>query len=89
MSYGYSCTAAAVGGITPNSVEMKIVTVADANTYTVSFTSAATSSATGGGSSITAKYSQYYTIWKYTTSGWTRVHSFRSSTIRHYHEVHL
>ena len=69
----------AVGGITPNSVEMKIVTVADANTYTVSFTSAATSSATGGGSSITAKYSQYYTIWKYTTSGWTRVHSFRSS----------
>ena len=69
----------AVGGITPNSVEMKIVTVADANTYTVSFTSAATSSATGVGSSITAKYSQYYTIWKYTTSGWTRVHSFRSS----------
>ena len=69
----------AVGGITPNSVEMKIVTVADANTYTVTFTSAATSGATGGGSSITAKYSQYYTIWKYNTSGWTRVHSFRSS----------
>ena len=69
----------AVGGITPNSVEMEVAGVTDANTYTVSFTSNATSSATGGGSSITAKYSQYYTIWKYTTSGWTRVHSFRSS----------
>jgi hypothetical protein len=69
----------AVGGITPNSVEMEVAGVPDANTYTVSFTSNATSSATGGGSSITAKYSQYYTIWKYTTSGWTRVHSFRSS----------
>ena len=69
----------AVGGITPNSVEMKIVTVPNANSYTVTFTSAATSGATGGGSSITAKYSQYYTIWKYTITGWTRIHSFRSS----------
>jgi len=69
----------AVGGITPNSVEMKVVSVPNANSYTLTFTSAATSGATGGGSSVTAKYSQYYTIWKYTTSGWTRVHSFRSS----------
>ena len=58
---------------------MKIVTVPKANSYTVTFTSAATSGATGGGSSITAKYSQYYTIWKYTITGWTRIHSFRSS----------
>ena len=72
-------SSSAVGGITPNSVEMKIATVPNANSYTVTFTSAATSSATGGGSSITAKYSQYYTIWKYNTGGWTRVHSFRSS----------
>ena len=69
----------AVGGITPNATEMEVVTVPDANTYTVTFTSAATSNATGGGSSVTAKYSQYYTIWKYTVTGFTRVHSFRSS----------
>ena len=69
----------AVGGITPNSVEMTVVSVPDANSYTVSFTSNATSSATGGGSSVTAIYSQYYSIWKYTTSGFTKVHSFRSS----------
>ena len=68
-----------VGGIAPNSVEMTVATVPNANQYTLTFTSAATSSATGGGSSVTAKYSQYYTIWKYTTGGWTRVHSFRSS----------
>ena len=41
----------AVGGITPNATEMEVVTVPDANTYTVTFTSAATSGATGGGSS--------------------------------------
>ena len=69
----------AVGGITPNATEMEVVSVPDANSYTVSFTSAATSGATGGGSSVTAVYSQYYTVWKYTTSGFNRVFSFRSS----------
>ena len=70
----------AIGGITPNSVEMTVATVPDANSYTLTFTSAATSTVSGGGgSSVTAKYSQYYTIFKYNTGGWTRVHSFRSS----------
>jgi len=72
-------SSSAVGGITPNATEMQVVSVPDANSYTVSFTSNATSSATGGGSSVTAVYSQYYTIWKYSTSGFNRVFSFRSS----------
>ena len=42
----------AVGGITPNSVEM-VITVVNANSYTVVFTSNASSSTTGGGSSVT------------------------------------
>ena len=42
----------AVGGITPNSVEM-VITVVNANSYTVVFTSNASSGATGGGSSVT------------------------------------
>jgi len=43
----------AVGGITPNSVEMVIASVVNANSYTVNFTSNASSGATGGGSSVT------------------------------------
>ena len=46
---------AAVGGITPNGVDMAILSVPDANSYTVAFTSAASSGATGGGSSVTFK----------------------------------
>ena len=82
LSVGYFVTLSgisSVGGIAPNDVEMTVATVPNANQYTLTFTSAATSSATGGGSSVTAKYSQYYTIFKYTTGGFTRVHSFRSS----------
>tara|TARA_R100001369_G_scaffold46762_1_gene73163 strand:+ start:833 stop:2929 length:2097 start_codon:yes stop_codon:yes gene_type:complete len=70
----------AIGGITPNAVEMKVVSVPNANTYTVSFTSNATSTASGvGGSSITATYSQSYSIYKYTTSGWIPIASNRSN----------
>ena len=71
---------ASVGNITPNSVEMKVTTVPDANSYTVEFTSAATSTVSGGGgTSVTANYSKFYTIWKYNTGGWTTVSSNRSS----------
>ena len=69
---------ATVGGININSVEMQVTTTTT-NTYTIEFTSAATATATGGGGAVSARYSQYYTIWKYNTGGWTRVHSFRSS----------
>ena len=71
---------ATIGGITPNAVEMTVSGVPDANTYTVSFTSNATSTASGvGGSSITATYSQSYSIYKYTTSGWIPIASNRSN----------
>lgn len=71
---------AAIGGITPNSVEMKVVTVPNANSYTVTFTSAATSTVSGGGgASVTATYSKFYSIWKYTVTGWTTVVSNISS----------
>jgi len=70
----------ALGGITPNSVEMQVVTVPDANSYTVTFTSAATSTVSGGGgSSVTANYSKFYSVWKYTSTGWTTVVSNISS----------
>ena len=70
----------AIGGITPNSVEMQVVTVPDANSYTVTFTSAATSTVSGGGgSSVTANYSKFYSVWKYTSTGWTTVVSNLSS----------
>jgi len=70
----------AIGGLTPNSVEMQVVTVPDANSYTVTFTSAATSTVSGGGgSSVTANYSKFYSIWKYTSTGWTTVVSNLSS----------
>jgi hypothetical protein len=71
---------AAIGGITPNSVEMKVVTVPNANSYTVTFTSAATSTVSGGGgASVTATYSKFYSVWKYTVTGWTTVVSNLSS----------
>ena len=70
----------AIGGITPNSVEMQVVTVPDANSYTVTFTSAATSTVSGGGgASVTATYSKFYSVWKYTVTGWTTVVSNLSS----------
>ena len=70
----------AIGGLTPNSVEMQVVTVPDANSYTVTFTSAATSTVSGGGgSSVTANYSKFYSVWKYTSTGWTTVVSNISS----------
>ena len=71
---------AAIGGITPNSVEMKVVTVPNVNSYTVTFTSSATSTVSGGGgASVTATYSKFYSIWKYTSTGWTTVVSNISS----------
>ena len=78
----------AIGGLTPNSVEMQVVTVPDANSYTVTFTSAATGTVSGGGgSSVTANYSKFYSVWKYTSTGWTTVVSNVSSVdvdkIRH------
>lgn len=83
LSVGHKVTfagSAAIGGITPNAVEMAVVSVPDANTYTVSFTSNATSTASGvGGTSVTATYSQSYSIYKYTTSGWTPIFSNRSN----------
>ena len=70
----------AIGGLTPNSVEMQVVTVPDANSYTVTFTSAATGTVSGGGgSSVTANYSKFYSVWKYTSTGWTTVVSNISS----------
>lgn len=47
--------ASAVGGITISG-EYRIASVVDANTYTITHTSAATSSATGGGASVSATY---------------------------------
>ena len=83
LSVGHKVTfagSAAIGGITPNAVEMAVTGVPDANTYTVSFTSNATSTASGvGGTSVTATYSQSYSIYKYTTSGWTPIASNRSN----------
>ena len=83
LSVGHKVTftgSAAIGGITPNAVEMAVAGVADANTYTVSFTSVATSTESGGGgTSITATYSQSYSIYKYTSSGWTAIASNRSN----------
>ena len=83
LSVGHKVTfagSAAIGGITPNAVEMAVVSVPDANTYTVSFTSLATSTASGvGGTSVTATYSQSYSIYKYATSGWTAIASNRSN----------
>jgi len=59
---------------------MQVVTVPDANSYTVTFTSAATSTVSGGGgSSVTANYSKFYSVWKYTSTGWTTVVSNLSS----------
>jgi len=83
LSVGHKVTftgSAAIGGITPNAVEMAVTGVTDANTYTVSFTSNATSTASGvGGTSVTATYSQSYSIYKYTTSGWIPIASNRSN----------
>jgi len=83
LSVGHKVTfagSAAIGGITPNAVEMTVVSVPDANTYTVSFTSLATSTVSGGaGTSVTATYSQSYSIYKYSTSGWIAVSSNRSN----------
>ena len=62
--------ATAVGGLTINSVEMKVVTAAT-NSFTVVFTSAGTSSASGGGSSVTYSYSYNYSIYKHVSGvGW-------------------
>ena len=62
--------AAAVGGLTINSVEMKVVTAAT-NSFTVAFTSVGTSTATGGGSSVTYSYSYNYSIYKHVAGvGW-------------------
>ena len=83
LSVGHKVTfagSAAIGGITPNAVEMAVTGVPDANSYTVAFTSNATSTASGvGGTSVTATYSQSYSIYKYTTSGWTPIASNRSN----------
>ena len=83
LSVGHKVTftgSDAIGGITPNAVEMAVTGVTDANTYTVSFTSNATSTASGvGGTSVTATYSQSYSIYKYTTSGWIPIASNRSN----------
>lgn len=83
LSIGHKVTftgSTAIGGITPNAVEMAVVSVPDANTYTVSFTSLATSTVSGGaGTSVTATYSQSYSIYKYSTSGWIAVSSNRSN----------
>lgn len=48
--------ATAVGGITPNVSEVPVATVIDSGHYTFLFTSNATSSTTGGGSSVTFEY---------------------------------
>ena len=60
---------------------MAVVSVPDANSYTVSLPLLATSTASGGGgTSVTANYSQViFYIWKYTTTGWTTIASNRSS----------
>jgi hypothetical protein len=83
LSVGHKVTftgSGAIGGITPNAVEMTVAGVPNANSYTVSFTSAASSTASGvGGTSVTATYSQSYSIYKYTTSGWTAIASNRSN----------
>ena len=83
LSVGHKVTftgSAAIGGITPNAVEMTVAGVPDANSYTVSFTSAASSTASGvGGNSVTATYSQSYSIYKFTTSGWVSVFGNRSN----------
>ena len=83
LSVGHKVTftgSAAIGGITPNAVEMIVRGVPDANSYTVSFTSAASSTASGvGGNSVTATYSQSYSIYKFTTSGWVSVFGNRSN----------
>ncbi len=71
--------ASAVGGITPNNVEMEVSGVPNANTYEVGFTSTASSSATGGGGSVTGAYSINYTIYKYQTSGWAALSVVDSS----------
>lgn len=52
----YLAAATAVGGITPNVTGVPVDSVIDADHYTYLFTSNATSTATGGGSSITFKY---------------------------------
>ena len=83
LSIGHYVTligSAAIGGITPNAVEMEVVSVPNANSYTLSFTSLASSTASGGGgTSVTATYSQSYSTYKYTTSGWVAVSSNRSN----------
>lgn len=50
--------ASAVGGLTLNDT-YAIATVVDPNTYTITAASAATSTATGGGTSVTADYAGY------------------------------
>jgi hypothetical protein len=71
---------AAIGGITPNAVEMEVVTVPNANSYTVNFTSAASSTVSGGGgASVTANYNKFYSLWKYTATGWVTINSSTSS----------
>jgi hypothetical protein len=62
--------ATAVGGLTINSVEMEVLTVAT-NSYTVAFTSVGTSTATAGGASVTYSYSYNYSIYKHISGvGW-------------------
>jgi hypothetical protein len=63
-------SATAVGGLTMNGTEYTVATVAT-NSYTFTHGSAATSGATGGGSSTTYSYSYNYSVYKYTAGvGW-------------------
>nr|BAR34567.1 conserved phage associated protein [uncultured Mediterranean phage uvMED] len=71
--------ASAVGGITPNNVEMEVSGVLNANSYQVGFPSTASSNATGGGGSVVGAYSINYTIYKYQTSGWAALSAVNSS----------
>ncbi len=59
-----------VGGLSLNSVEMEVTGVPNPNTYELRVATTASSSATGGGSSVVGAYSINYTIYKYQTSGW-------------------
>jgi hypothetical protein len=62
--------AAAVGGITING-EYEIITIPDGNSFTIIHTTAATSTATGGGSSVVANYQINAGNAVYTTgTGW-------------------
>ena len=59
-----------VGGLSLNNVEMEVTGVPNPNTYELRVATTASSSATGGGSSVVGAYSINYTIYKYQTSGW-------------------